>query len=304
MADLRTDLGCFNMKNPLITASGTCGYGHELAEVFNLSLLGGISVKGTTLEPREGNPPPRIAETPSGLLNSVGLQNPGIQRVIETELPFLRNFNMATIVNIAGHAPGDYEKIASMLDKEPGIAALEVNISCPNVNSGGMAFGTDAVTAHTVISMVRKATTLPLMVKLSPNVSNIVEIALAVEAAGANIISLINTLQGMVIDIENKKPILQNTFGGLSGPAVKPVALRMVWQVSQAVKIPVVGLGGIVCAQDAVEFMMAGATAFQIGSALFRSPTAPLEIIEGLNEWLDNHGVNKASDIIGQAWGK
>lgn len=299
MADLSVCVAGVKLKNPVLTASGTFGYGREFAELYDLSLLGGIVVKGTTLEPRLGNATPRIAETPCGLLNSVGLQNPGVEKVIAEEIPFLRQFDTAVIINIAGHCLEDYGKIASRLDKVEGIAALEVNISCPNVKSGGMAFGTDPKVAAGITACVRQNCHLPLIIKLSPNVTNIVEIALAVEEAGADAISLINTLLGMAIDIEKKKPILANTVGGLSGPAVKPVALRMVWQVAKAVHVPVIGLGGILTASDALEFIMAGASAIQTGSANFFNPMAGPQIVEGINEWLNQHGVKDIKQIIG-----
>lgn len=301
MAGLKQTIGGITLKNPLITASGTCGYGRELAELYDLSLLGGICVKGTTLEPRLGNPPPRIAETPSGMLNSVGLQNPGIDKVIASELPFLRRFDTAVIVNIAGHELTDYQRLAERLDPVPGVAALEVNISCPNVKNGGMAFGVDPHTAEKVVALVRRSTRLPLIAKLSPNVTDIAEIARAVEAGGADCVSLINTLLGMSIDIERRQPLLANVFGGLSGPAVKPVALRMVWQAAHAVSIPVIGLGGITSAEDAIEFMMAGASAFQIGSANFHDPYTAPRLIAALNEWLDQRGHRQVSEIIGIA---
>ncbi|MCR4962640.1 MAG: dihydroorotate dehydrogenase [Firmicutes bacterium] len=301
MADLGTAFAGLQLKNPLLTASGTCGYGRELAQLFDLSLLGGICVKGTTLEPRLGNPPPRIMETAGGLLNSVGLQNPGVEKVIEEEMPFLRQFDTAVVVNIAGHQEDDYRLLAEKLDAVPGIAALEVNISCPNVKNGGMAFGTQPETAARITSLVRRATSLPVIVKLSPNVTDICEIAKAVEAAGADAVSLINTLLGMAIDVEKQRPFLANITGGLSGPALKPVALRMVWQTYRAVSIPIIGMGGICNAKDALEFMLAGASAFQIGAAAFHNPLAAPEILAGLDQWLDGHGVAKISDIIGAA---
>ncbi|MEG1998242.1 MAG: dihydroorotate dehydrogenase [Clostridiales bacterium] len=279
MADLAVEVAGIKLKNPLITASGTCGYGRELSQLFDLSRLGGIAVKGTTLEPRIGNPPPRIMETAGGLLNSVGLQNPGVEKVATVEIPFLRQYDLAIIVNIAGHSYDDYRLMAEKLDTVEGIAALEVNISCPNVQAGGMAFGVDPQAAAAITALVRKATTLPLIVKLSPNVTDIGEIAKAVEAAGADAVSLINTMLGMSIDIEKKKPFLANTTGGLSGPALKPVALRMVWQTARAVSIPVIGMGGICSARDALEFMMAGAAAFQIGEAAFHDPLVAITII-------------------------
>ncbi|MEG2213379.1 MAG: dihydroorotate dehydrogenase [Clostridiales bacterium] len=301
MADLAVEVAGIKLKNPLITASGTCGYGRELSQLFDLSRLGGIAVKGTTLEPRIGNPPPRIMETAGGLLNSVGLQNPGVEKVATVEIPFLRQYDLAIIVNIAGHSYDDYRLMAEKLDTVEGIAALEVNISCPNVQAGGMAFGVDPQAAAAITALVRKATTLPLIVKLSPNVTDIGEIAKAVEAAGADAVSLINTMLGMSIDIEKKKPFLANTTGGLSGPALKPVALRMVWQTARAVSIPVIGMGGICSARDALEFMMAGAAAFQIGAAAFHDPLVAITIIRDLENWLDQHGVAQIADIIGAA---
>ena len=301
MLNMRVSLAGMELKNPLLTASGTCGYGREMAELFDLSLLGGICVKGTTLEPRLGNPTPRIAETPSGMLNSIGLQNPGVEAVIAEELPFLRQYDLAVVVNIAGHSEAEYAEMAERLDTVPGIAALEVNISCPNVRAGGMAFGTDAQTAARLVAEVRRKTRLPLMVKLSPNVTDIVAIAQAVEAAGADMVSLINTLLGMVIDIEKRKPLLANTMGGLSGPAIQPVALRMVWQVAQALQIPVIGMGGIRSAEDAIAFMMAGASAFQVGAASFHDPLAAPHIIAGMESWLTAHGVKDIREIIGAA---
>ncbi len=301
MVDLRLQFAGIQLKNPLLTASGTCGYGRELAQLFDLSILGGICVKGTTLEPRLGNPPPRIMETAGGLLNSVGLQNPGVEKVIEEEMPFLRQFDTAVVVNIAGHQEDDYRLLAERLDSVPGIAALEVNISCPNVKNGGMAFGTQPATAARITTLVRQATSLPVIVKLSPNVTDIGEIAKAVEAAGADCVSLINTLMGMTIDIEKRRPFLANITGGLSGPALKPVALRMVWQTYRAVSIPIIGMGGICNAMDAIEFMLAGASAFQIGAAAFHNPLAAPDILADLTQWLDTHGVAKISDIIGEA---
>jgi len=298
MADLKVNIG-IELKNPLITASGTFGYGREFAEIYDLSLLGGISVKGTTLKPRQGNPPPRIVETAGGMLNSVGLQNPGVDKVINEEIPFLRQYDTAIIVNIAGHDVDDYRLMAERLDAVEGIAALEVNISCPNVKSGGMAFGTDPKIAANITRIVREATKMPIIIKLSPNVTSIMEIAQAVEAAGADAVSLINTLMGMAIDIKKRRPILANKVGGLSGPAIKPVALRMVWQTAKAVKIPVIGMGGIINADDAIQFMLAGASAFQIGAANFYNPLSGPQIIEDIDAWLDKEGIKDIKEIIG-----
>lgn len=301
MTRMITNIGGISMKNPLITASGTCGYGREMAELFDLSILGGISVKGTTLEPRLGNKPPRIAETPSGMLNSVGLQNPGIEMVIKKELPFLSQFDTAVILNIAGHSIEEYGLIAERLDEVPNLAAVEINISCPNVKAGGMAFGVDPQVAAQVVSLVKSKTKLPVIAKLTPNVTDITEIAKACEAAGADILALINTVLSMVIDIETRKPLLANGFGGLSGPAIKPLAVRMVWQTAQAVSIPVIGMGGITTAEDAIEFLLAGASAFQIGSANFHNPYAVPQILAGLEQWCEKHGVKDIQELVGAA---
>ncbi|MCL1975738.1 MAG: dihydroorotate dehydrogenase [Firmicutes bacterium] len=299
MASLKVNIAGIRLKNPIILASGTCGYGRELAKVYDLSRLGGLATKGATLLPRLGNAPPRIAETASGLLNSVGLQNPGIKAVIDNELPFLAAYNMAVIVNIAGHSLEDYRQVTQALEESGNFTAIELNISCPNVEGGGMAFGTDAKVAAGITAAVREATTKPLIVKLSPNVTNIVEIAQAVETAGADALSLINTIQGLAIDVEQRKPVLGAVMGGLSGPAIKPIALRMVWQVKKAVRIPIIGLGGIATAIDALEFMLAGANAVQIGAAAFRDPLLPLKVAEGMAEWLDAHGVADVNELVG-----
>jgi len=298
-ANLMVDIAGIRLKNPIILASGTCGYGRELAQVYDLALLGGICVKGTTLHPRQGNAPPRIAETPCGMLNSVGLQNPGVEAVIAQELPFLAAYDTAVIVNIAGHDREHYRAVAERLDQAGGFAALELNISCPNVAAGGMAFGTDPQVAAEITALVRAATRKPLIVKLSPNVTNIADIARAVEAAGADAVSLINTLQGLAIDLGQRRPVLGTITGGLSGPAIKPVALRMVWQVAQAVDIPVIGMGGITSATDALEFILAGASAVQIGAAVFRDPLLPLQIIKDMQEWLGTHGIRDVNELVG-----
>lgn len=299
MTNLNVSLGKLKLKNPVILASGTCNYGREYAGLFDLSLLGGIAVKGTTLLPRLGNPPPRIVETASGLLNSVGLQNPGVDKVIETEIPFLRQYDTAIIVNIAGHAEDDYALMAAKLDQVEGVAALEVNISCPNVQSGGMAFGTDCLVASRVTRLVRAATKLPIIIKLSPNVTDIASIAKAVEAEGADMVSLVNTFMGMAIDAHTRRPVMPNIVGGLSGPAIKPLALRMVWQVAKAVRIPVIGMGGIMTAEDVVEFFLAGAAAVEIGAAGFRDPLAAPNIIDGLAKWLEKEGVKNIAELTG-----
>lgn len=301
MTKMTTQIGGMSMKNPLITASGTCGYGREMAELFDLSLLGGISVKGTTLEPRQGNKPPRIAETPSGMLNSVGLQNPGLEMVIQRELPFLSQYDTAVILNIAGHSIEEYGLIAERLDSVANLAAVEINISCPNVKAGGMSFGVDPQVASQVVALVKSKTKLPVIAKLTPNVTDITEIAKACEAAGADMIALINTVLSMVIDIERRKPLLANGFGGLSGPAIKPIGVRMVWQTFEAVSIPIIGMGGITTAEDAIEFLLAGASAFQIGSANFHNPCAAPQILAGLEQWCEAHGVKDIKELIGAA---
>ncbi len=298
MADLSVKMAGVPFKNPIIPASGTFGFGSEYTDYYPVSVLGGMSLKGTTLHQRVGNPPPRIAETPAGMLNSVGLQNPGIDAFLAHELPLIANEDTVKIANVAGSTIEDCEEIAKKLEGTA-IDMIELNISCPNVKQGGVAFGVDPKMAGAVTRAVRKNTTKPLMVKLSPNVTDITEIARAVEAEGADAVSLINTLLGMRIDINTRRPILKNNVGGMSGPAVFPIALRMVWQVANAVKIPVSGMGGVSTWKDAVEMMMAGATTVQIGAALFQNPMAPVEIIEGMNAWLDEQGIQSVSEIIG-----
>ncbi len=287
-----------DFKNPLIPASGAFGYGREFEHFYPLSGLGGISVKGTTGTKRNGNLPPRVAETSSGMLNSVGLQNPGIDHFIKIELPNLKTKDTVIIANIAGSTADEYREIAEKLDKTD-VDMIEVNISCPNVKAGGAAFGVTCDGASQITKIVRAATKKPVMMKLSPNVTNIAEIAKAVEAEGADAVSLINTLLGMRIDIKTRRPILHNNVGGLSGPAVFPVAVRMVWQVANAVKIPVCGMGGISTWQDAVEMMMAGASTFQIGAALFADPMAPVKIIEGLGKYVQDNGLSNLQEIVG-----
>lgn len=299
MVDLSTRLGDFALKSPVLTASGTFGFGLEYADFIDLSRLGGFIVKGTTLEPREGNPYPRMAETPSGMLNAVGLQNKGVDHFIEKIYPQIAGCGSEVIVNVSGKSVADYAAVAEKLSALEGIHAIELNISCPNVKQGGMAFGTTCEGAASVVEAVRKAWPRHLMVKLSPNVTSITDIAKAVEAAGADSVSLINTLLGMAVDIERRRPVLSTVTGGLSGPAVKPVAVRMVWQVAHAVSIPVVGLGGIVNERDAIEFLMAGASAIQVGTANFINPAATVNILDGITAWCDSHGVERISDIIG-----
>ena len=298
MADLKVTVAGVELANPLIAASGTFGFGREYAEFYPLSTLGGISCKGITLQERPGNPPPRIAETPSGMLNAVGLQNPGVDHFIKKDLPWLRQQGTAVIANIAGNTPEDYCAMAEKLS-DSDVDMIEMNISCPNVKQGGVQFGTSCEGVGSITAAVRKHCKKPLMVKLSPNVSDIGEIAAAAEAAGADAISLINTLTGMRIDIRTRRPIIRNNTGGLSGPAVFPVAVRMVWQASQRVKIPVVGLGGIATWQDAVEMLLAGATALQIGTVLFTDPYAPVKILDGLNRFLDEEGLSSVTELTG-----
>ncbi|MGI5825422.1 MAG: dihydroorotate dehydrogenase [Bacillota bacterium] len=301
MARMDMKIAGFRIKNPVLTASGTCGYGKELNQIFPIEKLGGIMVKGTSLEPRKGNPTPRIAETPSGVLNCVGLQNPGLEEVLRNQLPWITSKDLAVIVNIAGREAEDYGRVAKAISGVPNVAAIEVNISCPNVKAGGMAHGSRPETAAEVTREVKANTTLPVIVKLSPNVTNIVEIAKAVEEAGADALSLINTILAMEIDIETGKPLLGNQVGGLSGPAIRPIAVRMVWQVAQAVDIPIIGMGGIATGRDALQFMMAGASAVAVGSATMVDPMAPLRIAQEMEEWLDEHDIPSVKDIIGIA---
>ena len=303
MADLRVNIAGVEFKNPVIPASGAFGYGREYENLFPLSKLGGIAVKGTTGTKRNGNLPPRIAETPSGMLNSVGLQNPGIDKFIKVELPNLKTKDTVIIANIAGSTYDECVEICQKLEATD-VDMIELNISCPNVKQGGAAFGVSCEGAAGITKAVRAATTKPLIVKLSPNVTDIASIAKAVEAEGADAVSLINTILGMRIDINTRRPILHNNVGGLSGPAVFPVAVRMVWQVANAVKIPVVGMGGITTWEDGIEMMMAGASAIQVGAALFSNPFAAIQIIDGMNEYLDKKGIKNINDIIGkvQPW--
>lgn len=299
MADLSVNIGKLNLKNPVMTASGTFGYGVEFEDFVDLEQIGGIIVKGTTLNHREGNPYPRMAETPSGMLNAVGLQNKGVDYFVEKIYPKIKDINTNMIVNVSGSDIDSYVKTAERINELDNIPAIELNISCPNVKQGGMAFGVTPDGAAEVVSAVRKAYDKTLIVKLSPNVTNIAEIARAVEAAGADSVSLINTLLGMAIDAEKRKPILSTITGGMSGAAVKPIALRMVWQVAQAVKIPVIGLGGIMNWRDAVEFLLAGATAIQIGTANFIDPAITVKVAQGIDDYLNRHGFASVKDIIG-----
>lgn len=299
MGELKVKIGKLELKNPVLTASGTFGYGEEYSDFIDLNKLGGIIVKGTTLKNREGNSYPRMAETPSGMLNAVGLQNKGIDYFIETIYPRIKNYDTAIIVNVSGSTVEDYVATAEKLSSLDKIPAIELNISCPNVKEGGMAFGTSCQSAKTVISAVRKAYSKTLIVKLSPNVTDITEIAKAAEGEGADSISLINTLLGMAINADTRKPVLSTITGGLSGPAIKPIALRMVWQVFKTVKIPIIGLGGIMNTNDAAEFIIAGATAVQVGTANFIDPQVTIKIINGLNIYLDKHKIKSVKELTG-----
>ena len=299
MAKLNVKIGKLELKNPVMTASGTFGYGVEFADFVDLSQIGGIIVKGTTLKPREGNDYPRMAETAQGMLNCVGLQNKGVDYFCKHIYPEVKDIQTNVLVNVSGSSPEDYAECAARIDELEGIPAIELNISCPNVKQGGMAFGVTCEGAASVVRAVRERYHKTLIVKLSPNVTNIADIARAVEAEGADSVSLINTLMGMSIDIEKRRSRLSIGTGGLSGPAVKPVAVRMVWQVARAVKIPVVGLGGIMTAEDAIEFLMAGATAIEIGTANFIDPAVTIKVRDGINDWLDRHGCSSVQEIIG-----
>lgn len=299
MADLSVNIGKLAMKNPVMTASGTFGYGLEFQDFVNLEEIGGIIVKGTTLHHREGNPYPRMAETPMGMLNAVGLQNKGVHYFAEHIYPQIKDIRTNMIVNVSGSQIDDYAETARIINGLENIPAIELNISCPNVKQGGMAFGVTAHGAAEVVSAVRKAYDKTLIVKLSPNVTDITEIARAVEGAGADSVSLINTLLGMAIDAEKRKPVLSTITGGMSGAAVKPIALRMVWQVAKAVQIPVIGLGGIMNWKDAVEFLLAGASAIQIGTANFIDPAVTVKVVAGINDYLDRHGFASVKEIIG-----
>jgi dihydroorotate dehydrogenase (NAD+) catalytic subunit len=303
MANLTTNIAGLVMKNPVMTASGTFGYGLEFADVVNLEEIGGIIVKGTTLNPREGNDYPRMYETASGMLNCVGLQNKGVDYFCKNIYPQIKDIDTNMIVNVSGNTPEDYAECAARINELDNIPAIELNISCPNVHQGGMAFGVTTEGARSVVKAVREAYKKTLIVKLSPNVTSITDIARCVEDAGADAVSLINTLMGMAIDIEKRRPVLSISTGGLSGPAVKPVALRCVWQVAKAVKVPVIGLGGIMNERDAIEFLLAGASAIEIGTANFVDPTVSVKVANGINEWLDKHGCASVQEIIGQLEG-
>lgn len=299
--DLAVDLNGLELNNPVLTASGTFGFGEEYEDYVDLNRLGGVMVKGTTLEPKQGNPTPRIAETPAGMLNAIGLQNPGVDYFITEILPKIRDYEFQIIVNMSANTIEEYQQLAEKLSQSEGLAALEVNISCPNVKKGGLAFGTEPEMAAGVVKAVTENTDLPVITKLSPNVTDITEIATAVEEAGSDIISLINTLVGMKIDIDTQEPILANTIGGLSGPAIRPVAVKMVYQVAQAVNLPLIGMGGIMDSRDAVEFLLAGASAVAVGTANFSNPGVTMEIIDGIEEYLSEYGCDSVEEIIGKA---
>jgi len=303
MTDMKVSIAGVEMKNPIITASGAFGYGMEYNEMYPIEKLGGISCKGTTLHERQGNPGPRIAETPAGMLNSVGLQNPGSEAFVNTYLPWLRQRDITVIANIAGHSLDEYREVARRVS-DANVDLVELNISCPNVKEGGMSFGTSCESVETVVSEVRKVCNRPLIVKLTPNVTDIGAIAQAAEAAGADAVSLINTITGMRIDIRTRRPILKNNIGGLSGPAVFPVAVRMVREVYKKVNIPIIGMGGVSTWEDAAEMMMAGAAAIQVGAALFRDPYAPIKIIEGLEAFASEQGLSSITELTGsvQEW--
>ena len=299
MVNLNVKIGALELKNPVMTASGTFGYGHEFSDFIDVDKLGAYIVKGTTLEPRQGNDYPRMAETPSGMLNAVGLQNKGVEYFIKNIYPGLEKLGSVPIVNVSGAKIEDYEAVCDRLYHETDIKAVEINISCPNVKQGGMAFGTTASGAAAVTKAVRKAFGRTVIIKLSPNVTDITEIAKAVEAEGADSVSLINTLMGMAIDVERQRPYLSTITGGLSGPAVKPVGVRMVWQTAKAVKIPVIGLGGIMNGKDALEYILAGATAVEIGTANFVDPCVTVKVIDYINDYCNRHGVNDINELIG-----
>jgi len=301
LVDMTVSLGGLQLKNPVCTASGTFGYGQEYEDLFDPALLGAVIVKGTTLEARSGNPPQRIVETPAGMLNAIGLENPGVDVFIEQYMPELRERGVTVVANIAGNTVEEYAELARRLDSVEGIAALELNISCPNVKKGGLQFGTDPDMVYQVVHMVRRNTHLPVIPKLSPNVTDIVAIAQAAQTGGADALSMINTLMGMAVDIERRRPTLANVFGGLSGPAIKPVALRMIYQVYQQVKLPILGGGGIISTRDALEFLMVGASAVSIGTGIFVNPYLPCQVIDGLQEYAMQHGIARITELVGIA---
>jgi dihydroorotate dehydrogenase (NAD+) catalytic subunit len=298
--DLSIDFAGIKLKNPVLTASGTFGYGEEYADIIDLNQLGGIIVKGISLKPIKGNPPPRIWETPSGMLNAIGLENPGVDVFLRDKLPFLRNYDTAVIVNIFGYSLEEYVGVAERLDGVSGVSGLEVNISCPNVKAGGIVFGTNVTAAFDLLAAVRKATRLPVIAKLSPNVTDITEFAKAARDAGCDGLSLINTLLGMAIDVRSRRPRLANCTGGLSGPAIRPVAVRMVWQTARAVRLPIIGMGGVMTADDALELILAGASAVAVGTANFVNPRATTDIAEGIERFLMREGIGSVRELVGQ----
>jgi len=298
--DLSVDFAGIKLKNPVLTASGTFGYGEEYADIVDLNRLGGVIVKGISLDPIIGNPPPRIWETPAGMLNAIGLENPGVAVFLRDKLPFLRNYDTAVIVNIFGYSLEEYVGVAERLDGVSGVSGLEVNISCPNVKAGGIVFGTNLKAAYELLSAVRKATRLPVIAKLSPNVTDITEFAKAARDAGCDGLSLINTLLGMSIDVRSRRPRLANCTGGLSGPAIRPVAVRMVWQAAKAVSLPIIGMGGIMTAEDALEFILAGASAIAVGTANFVNPRATVDVADGIGEFLRQQGIGSVRELVGQ----
>ncbi|HEY3316432.1 MAG TPA: dihydroorotate dehydrogenase [Bacillota bacterium] len=301
MADLGLTIAGVALKNPVMTASGTFGYGREYGCFFPLNRLGAVVTKGITLEPRAGNPGPRVVETPAGMLNSIGLQNPGVDGFIADELPSMREAGVPVIVNVSGHSPAEYGEVAARLDGLEGVSALEINVSCPNVDQGGMAFGVDPRSVAEVVAGCRRRTRLPLITKLTPNVTSLAPVARAAVEAGTDAVSLINTLVGMVIDVVSRRPVLARGAGGLSGPAIRPVAVRAVYEVAAAIEVPVIGLGGIVTAEDALQFIMAGASAVAVGTALFADPLAACRVVEGLAAWCDGQGVSWIGEIVGAA---
>ncbi len=298
-ANLKIKLGRITLKNPVLVASGTFGYGEEYAELIDLNELGGVITKAVTLEPRKGNPPPRLAETPAGLLNAIGLENPGVEVFLKEKLPFLRRFDTAIIVNIAGEKEKEYLGLAERLNQAKGIDALEVNISCPNVKEKGLIFGTDPEQTFSLVKKLREITDTPLIVKLTPNITDITQTARACEEAGAEALSLINTVMGMSIDVETRKPKLGNVTGGLSGPAIRPISVRMVWETFQKVNLPLIGMGGITNTEDALEFILTGASAVAIGTANFLDPKTALKVIEGIKQYMQAKGIKNFKDLIG-----
>jgi dihydroorotate dehydrogenase (NAD+) catalytic subunit len=299
--DLSVNLGGLVMKNPVAMASGTFGYGFEYQDYVSPESIGAVIVKGTTLEKREGNPPPRICETPAGMLNAIGLENPGVEAFVAEHLPRLRQSGVTVVVNIAGNTVEDYARTAAIIGQQAGVAAIELNISCPNVKQGGLQFGTDPLMVEEVVRAVKTQTSLPVIPKLSPNVTDIVAIARAAERGGADALSMINTLLGMAVDVKKRRPVLGNVFGGLSGPAIKPVALRMIYQVYREVALPILGGGGIISTEDALEFFMVGAKAVSVGTGLFVNPLLPLEIVEGIKGYLLEEGLNNLDELVGAA---